>query len=229
MVIGRLKLSEQLPQALYDFYHMHATSPPSLPSTLCDVLPIELQLSARPRPLKRGDRLFVQRAKPTQMFYIADAEVVLQRPGLQGENVVLQRVRQGFVAEASLQSTSYHCDALVTSAGAAITIPIAPLRQALGSDLDFAARWISMLNNEVRRLRTQCERLSLVGIHERVLHLIDTEGKHGRLVLNASIKSMAAEIGVTHEALYRTLASMEKRGQLQRADGTLRICKPAAH
>jgi DeoR/GlpR family transcriptional regulator of sugar metabolism len=45
-------------------------------------------------------------------------------------------------------------------------------------------------------------------------------------VLNSSVKSIAAEIGVSHEALYRTLASMEKLGQLQRTDGELRICKP---
>lgn len=227
MGIGRLKLSEQSPYVLYDFYHMSIINHLPLPSALCDLLPTELQLSARHRPIKRGDRLFSQRAKPAQMFYVADGEVVLQRVGIQGENVVLQRVRQGFVAEASLQSGSYHCDALVTAAGAVISVPIAPLRKALGSDLDFVARWISMLNCEVKRLRTQCERLSLVGIHERVLHLIETQGEHGRLVLNSSIKSIAAEIGVTHEALYRTLAAMEKRGQLQRTAGELRICKPA--
>jgi hypothetical protein len=53
------------------------------------------------------------------------------------------------------------------------------LRKALGDDPAFSARWINTLNSEVKRLRTQCVRLSLVGINERVLHLIETEGKHG--------------------------------------------------
>ncbi|MDP3654148.1 MAG: Crp/Fnr family transcriptional regulator [Rhodoferax sp.] len=196
---------------------------PPLPAALHALLPADLQAVAVLLPLKRGERLFVQGHRPARMFYVVDGEVVLQRLGIQGENVVLQRVRQGWVAEASLQSPSYHCEALVTSAGALIALPVDAVRQALAEDPAFAARWIGMLNQELKRLRAQCERLSLVGVKERLLHLIETEGEGGCLLLKASLKSVAAEIGVTHEALYRTLAAMEKQGQLQRMDGQLRL------
>ena len=195
----------------------------ALPSALRDLLPVELQSAATHRLAKRGDQLFKQRGKPVQMFFVAEGEVVLQRMGIQGETVVLQRVQHGFVAEASLQSPRYHCEAVMTSPGSIFAIPIDGLRNGLLSDSLFAARWINMLNQELKRLRTQCERLSLVGVKDRVLHLIETEGKDGRLMLRASLKSIAAEIGVTHEALYRTLAAMEKQGLLQRSDVELRI------
>ena len=82
-----------------------------------------------------------------------------------------------------------------------------------------------MLNQEVRRLRLQCERLSLKSVKDRVLHLIHTEGKNGQYHVNTGLKSLAGELGVTHEALYRTLASLEKNAELSREDGLLMLTK----
>jgi len=158
------------------------------------------------------------------MFYVTGGEVILQRPGSHGENVVLQRVRQGFVAEASLQSSKYHCDAVVTISGAVVSLPIESIKQALRADSVFAMRWIGMLNHELVRLRLRCERLSIKGVRNRLLHLIDTAGQGGRLPLGAGLKLMASELGVTHEALYRTVAELEKKGLLHRQDGQIAIC-----
>lgn len=174
-------------------------------------------------PCVKGDRLFTQGKRPERMFYVARGEVVLQRLGAQGENLVLQRVRQGFVAEASLQSSRYHCDAVVTISGDLVGIPVAPIRQALLADPAFAMRWLGMLNQELKRLRAQCERLSIKGVRERLLHLIETEGQCGSLPLGAGLKSIAAELGVTHEALYRTVAELEKQGKLGREEGQIFI------
>ena len=193
------------------------------------VLPLQGLLPITLRPLctqshcVKGDLLFERGKKPERMFYVASGEVILQRPGLHGENVVLQRARQGFVAEASLQSARYHCDAVVTAAGDLVGIPIEPVKEALLADPAFAMRWIGMLNRELVRLRLQCERLSIKGVRDRLLHLIDTEGQGGRLLLGAGLKSMASELGVTHEALYRTVADLEKRGLLHRKDGHIGI------
>ncbi|OGA94842.1 MAG: hypothetical protein A3G27_01080 [Betaproteobacteria bacterium RIFCSPLOWO2_12_FULL_66_14] len=190
---------------------------------LQSLLPAVLRrLCTQSRSVK-GDMLFRQGTRPERMFYVAGGEVVLQRPGSHGENVVLQRVRQGFVGEASLQSSRYHCDAVVTVSGAVVSLPVDSIKQALLSDSAFAMRWIGMLNQEMKRLRAQCERLSIKGVRHRLLHLIETEGQGGRLPLGAGLKSMAAELGVTHEALYRTVAELEKRGLLIREDGQIGI------
>jgi len=194
-----------------------------LPLVLGELLPAALQSACTWLAGVRGDRLFTQGKKPDRMFYVASGEVVLRRLGIEGENVVLQRARQGFVAEASLQSLNYHCDAVVTVSGDLIAIPIGPLRQSLLADPAFAMRWVGMLNQELRRQRAQCERLSLRGVRDRLLHLIETEGQCGRLPLGAGLKSMASELGVSHEALYRTVAELEKRGSLCREGGQIRI------
>jgi CRP/FNR family transcriptional regulator, dissimilatory nitrate respiration regulator len=171
----------------------------------------------------KGDLLFRQGKRPERMYYVASGEVVLQRPGSHGEPLVLQRARQGFVGEASLLSSKYHCDALVTASSAIVSLRIETIMQALQADPAFAVRWIGMLNHELMRLRLQCERLSLKGVRDRLFHLIETEGQGGKLPLGAGLKSMAAELGVSHEALYRTVAELEKRGLLRRGETQIAI------
>jgi CRP-like cAMP-binding protein len=195
----------------------------ALPDALRKLLPPSLAAMVLPHRLAKDQRLFLQRQRPRRMYFVVDGEVVLDRMGEQGQAIVLQRVQHGFVAEASLQSGSYHCDARVTLAGHAMALPIEPLKTALLQDPPFAQRWIAMLSTEVRRLRGQCERLSLRGVRERLLHLIETEGVDGTLAAASGLKSLAMELAVSHEALYRVLAALEKEGVLVRAPGSLSL------
>lgn len=157
------------------------------------------------------------------MHFVSSGEVLLQRTGEDGEVVVLQRARHGFVGEASLQAARYHCDAVVAADADVTRVPRQRLLDALRTDPAFAMRWIGMLNQEVRRLRQQCERLSLHTVEARLLHLVRTEGGASGVPLAAGLKTLAREIGVTHEALYRCVASLEKRRMLVRDDGRLRL------
>jgi CRP-like cAMP-binding protein len=171
----------------------------------------------------KGACLFTAGEKPTHMFFVVSGEVVLERPGLQGATVILQRTRRGFMGEASLKSPSYHCHGQVVANSRIVRVPIRALREALDTDPAFSGRWITMLNKEVRRLRLQCERLSLTKVQARLLHLLETEGESGAYPIGAGIKSMAGELGVTHEALYRCIYAMEKDGVLTRGGGFLRL------
>jgi CRP-like cAMP-binding protein len=157
------------------------------------------------------------------MFFVLSGEVILERPGRQGASVILQRTRRGFVSEASLKSSKYHCHGQVVANAKIIQLPIREIRDALDSDPAFAGRWIAMLNMEVKRLRLQCERLSLGKVQDRLIHLLETEGIDGHYPIGAGIKSLATELGVTHEALYRCIYAMEKQGRLQRADGIMAL------
>jgi CRP/FNR family transcriptional regulator, dissimilatory nitrate respiration regulator len=195
--------------------------PSTLPTSLQNLLPVGLHALCTATSVKKGSLLFQTGKKPQWMFFVVDGEVTLERLSQQGDPVVLQRTRHGFVSEASLQSAKYHCDGRAVANSDVVQIPIQDLAAALRSDADFSARWISMLNQEVKRLRLQCERLNLKSVKERVRHLIQTEGKDGTYQVNAGLKSVASQLGVTHEALYRTLASLEKSGEILRVDGAL--------
>lgn len=192
-----------------------------LPVDLRSLLPDALHGLCEQRRYVRGALLFQTGRRPGSMHFVSNGEVVLQRIGEDGEVVVLQRTRDGFVAEASLQADRYHCDAVVVADANVTRIPRQALLAALTSDSAFALRWIGMLNREVRRLRQQCERLSLNTVEARLLHLIRTEGDGSGLPIGSGLKTLAPEIGVTHEALYRCVAALEKRGVMTRAEGRL--------
>jgi len=215
-------VSPEQPWPAYDFDHMSVPREP-LPDELRLLLPVTLHGLCEPRLYARGTLLFETGRRPGSMHFVGDGEVVLQRIGEDGEVVVLQGTRHGFVAEASLQSDRYHCDAVVVADATVTCIPRQPLLSALRSDAAFALRWIGMLNKEVRRLRQQCERLSLNTVEARLLHLIRTEGEASSLPIDAGLKTLAPEIGVTHEALYRCVAGLEKRGVMTRAEGRLTL------
>jgi CRP-like cAMP-binding protein len=196
---------------------------PSIHKELGQLLPASLHAFCLTAEQAKGFRLFATGEKPVHMFFVASGEVVLERLGLHGESVILQRTRYGFVGEASLQSARYHCDGKVTAASEIVQVPIREIRAALESEPAFATRWIGMLNQEVKRLRMQCERLSLHKVQDRLLHLLETEGKNGTYPLGAGLKSLAGELGVTHEALYRCVSDMEKKKLLRRDSGQLSL------
>jgi CRP-like cAMP-binding protein len=193
---------------------------------LHELLPKRLITSCEEREFPKGTGLFKAGETPARMFFVVSGEVILERPGLQGASVILQRTRRGFVSEASLKSAKYHCHGQVVANSKIIQIPIREVREAMDGDTAFAGRWIAMLNKEVKRLRLQCERLSLTKVQDRLVHLLETEGVDGCYPIGAGIKSLAAELGVTHEALYRCIYSMEKQGKLKRADGNLLLVSP---
>jgi CRP-like cAMP-binding protein len=176
---------------------------------------------ARPHRLQAGQTVFARGETPERVFWIEQGEVRLQRASAEGRLIVLQRVRQGFLAEASLQASSYHCDAWVAHDGQAWSFARAPLLAALAESSPLALWWATRLAQQLREARLRCERLSLHTARERVLHALETEGHDGVLALPALRKDWADELGLTPEALYRTLAALQREGVVALRDGKL--------
>jgi CRP-like cAMP-binding protein len=202
----------------YDLDHMKSIV---LPPTLKTLLPPEIQGECEAGLIKKQDRVFLAGSMPVWMFYVISGEVTLERSGMHGESVVLQRTRQGFISEASLKVARYHCDAVAISDTHVIKVPVKALTQSLDQEPAFASRWINMLNSEVRRLRLHLERLNMKSIRDRLIHLIETEGKDGQFPIPSGLKTLAGELGVTHEALYRAIATLQSEGILKKEDARL--------
>lgn len=196
----------------------------NLPESLKELLPKEHLALCRAHPFNKDEHLFHQGNKPEFMFYIVEGEAILTRNSANGGLTTLQRCKNGFLSEASLFTDFYHCDATTTQKGLAIAIPISSLKSAL-KDSPFALKWIELLSKEIRRLRAQTERLGLKDIRSKLIHLIETEGKNGTFHLPTDYKSIASEIGVTHEALYRSISHLEKEGLLERSSDSLKLIK----
>lgn len=156
------------------------------------------------------------------MYFVVSGEVQLIRSSLTGDQVVLQRAQKGFLAEASLDQANYHCDAIAVRPSELLVIPRKAFRDAL-RDEKFSKVWMAHLASELRRVRAQTERMSLKSAEARILHYLEVEGTNGSIVLSQSKKDWANELGLTHEALYRALARMERSGQIRAHAMTLRI------
>jgi CRP-like cAMP-binding protein len=189
-------------------------------------IPSALRDAARVRALAAGETVFRQGERPKAMYCVLDGEVRLLRRSREGTEVILQRSRGGFFAEASLESKAYHCDAEATAAGRLLAFPIRAFRETLEGDAAFRNAWMAQLAREVRKLRARCERLSLHGAEARILHAIESEGTAGTLVLAQSRKAWAAELGLTHEALYRALARLQAAGTLVLDGARLTLRQP---
>jgi CRP-like cAMP-binding protein len=178
------------------------------------ILPIRLREVARQRPFAKGETLFRQGQRPEVMWCVLTGEVRLVRHSTEGTEIILQRSCGGFMAEASLDAEAYHCDAIAAADGRLLCFARSAFRAALDDEPVFNRSWIQLLAREVRRLRARSERLSLNSAAERVLHYIEAEGTDGVVALNQPRKVWAAELGLTHETLYRTLRQLREGGFL---------------
>lgn len=192
-------------------WHALAAAQPALAA-----LPAALRAAARVQPFAARQTLYRQGQRPRAVLCVLEGEIRLVRRSPRGDEIILQRARGGFVAEASLDASAYHCDVVAAAAGRLLRFPSAAFREALEHDAAFNRAWSGHLAQEIRRLRAQCERLGLNGAAARILHYLEAEGRDGAITLTQSRKAWAAELGLTHEVLYRTLRRL-------REDGTLRI------
>jgi CRP-like cAMP-binding protein len=182
-------------------------------SPLLAALPQSARGAARIVHLPKAERLFSRGERPGAMYFVVSGEVHLVRLSLTGSEIILQRAREGFLAEASLDQAAYHCDAAAVLPSELLVLPRKAFLEALAIEC-FRNRWIAHLGRELRRVRAQAERLSLKTAQDRIVHYIETEGSDGSIRLTQSRKDWAAELGLTHEALYRALARMERSGQI---------------
>jgi CRP-like cAMP-binding protein len=187
-------------------------------SPLLAALPRSARAKARRIALPRAAVLFRRGDRPAAMHFVRSGEIRLVRHSRAGGEIVLQRARRGFVAEASLDQGAYHCDAVAAAPSEVLAIPLRSFEEAIAAAA-FRKAWVRHLARELRRARAQVERLSLKTARDRIVHYIETEGEGGAVALMQSKKDWAAELGLTHEALYRALAQMRRQGLLA-IDGT---------
>jgi len=176
------------------------------------------------RTYDAGEAVFRLGAAARHVHFLAEGRVTLSRFGPRGEEVAIHAARAGeFFAEASLHSERYHCTAVVARPALVASIPSDELRALLRRDAEFAMQWLAIVSRQLRQARTRVERLCLKGARERVRHLLLTEGSGAahRYTLHGSVKDLAVDLGLTHEALYRTLAAMERENLILREEGSL--------
>lgn len=192
-------------------------------------LPAPVRAAAIDRKLKSGEALFRLGDKTAGLCEIVAGRVRLARVDRSGHEIVLHVAGPGeTMAEASLFSPTYHCDAIASTNA---TVRVYPKREVLAAfdrDPKAAQAFSATLARQVMNLRTRIEQRNIRSARERVRHyLVLNAGADQRTVeLHGTIKDIAAELGLTHEALYRTLAALERAGEVKRGRGKIVMTRP---
>jgi CRP-like cAMP-binding protein len=194
--------------------------------TATDWLPSSIRTAAIERRLRPGQTLFHSGSKSAGFYEVINGTVRLVRVDRSGREAVLQVACAGeTVAEASLFSPAYHCDAIAATEAVVRLYPKAALLAELQRDPKIAKSFAAMLARQVMTLRTRLERRNIHSARDRVRHYLTVNvGADGRTVeLPGTLKEFAADLGLTHEALYRTLARMEADGEIARRGSVIKI------
>lgn len=181
------------------------------------------------RRLGVGEMLFGAGDPVRSLFVVERGRLRLLRHTAHGAAVTLHVARAGEAfAEASLFAQAYHCDAVAEIPSTVIAYSKPALLRALRQDPGSAVALVGHLARQVQTLRGRIELLNIKSARDRVLAYL-----HGRLgasaasvTLDQTWKAVASEIGLTHEAVYRALAELERDGLIERDRGTVALRQP---
>ena len=197
--------------------------------SVSDWLPAAVCAAAVERKLQAGQTLFRQGNRTAGLYEIVRGKVRLARVDASGREAILHMATAGdTIAEASLFSPTYHCDAIVSADALVRLYPKTAVRAAFASDPKAAQAFMAMLAHQVMSLRTRLEQRNIHSARDRVRHYLAIHvGADGRTVaLAGTVKDLAGELGLTQEALYRTLAAMAAAGEIKRSPGSISLMQP---
>ena len=155
--------------------------------------------------------VFQQGATPYELFFVTEGAVILERHTEAGQKVVLHRATAGdLIAEASLFSDSYHCDCMAQANTGLATLNKSAVLKCMAEDTTFAMLLLKRLARQVQRYRRQLELRSVFPASDRVMAGI-LDGW-----LNGTVLAFANDLGLSHEATYRALATLVAQGRLHK-------------
>ena len=168
---------------------------------------LEPQLSAtirREQVFSAGRSLFHRGDAVRRVYFVITGMVHLVRHLRNGSPLVIQRAGTGaIVAEASLYSAKYHCDALAMSETTTWAVPKNVLLDRLARDPILATALAKRLASGLQHARFHAEMLSIKTVSSRLdawLEWNETLPPRGEWA------RLAAQLGVSAEALYREMA-----------------------
>ena len=193
-----------------------------------DALPPSLEAGSIVRVLSPGELLFRQGDRAAAIYKVESGRLRLIRRTVDDHLVILHTAGRGeFFAEASLFAEAYHCDAIAAAQSRVWVYPKAIVMAALRTDPALAETFIARLARQLQELRARMELRNIRSARERVLQYPWLRaGVHGRsIAIEGQLQDVAAEIGMSREALYRTLAALEAEGCLTRKDNAILLKK----
>jgi len=166
------------------------------------------KLAVQTVSISRGEYLFHQGDLVNSLYLVEDGQLTLMRNQENGGTLLLNRTQAGaIVAEASLYSDHYHCSCIGEAASRLLQLPRSAILRKLSESAEISMLWSAYLANELQNSRYRSELLTMNKVSERLIGWIEW---NGQLPPKGSWKNLAAELGITPEALYREIKKQRK-------------------
>jgi len=185
--------------------------------------------SYQTRQLSAGEYLFHQGQEVNYIYGIQNGRVHLFRDLPDGSSVSLHVAQSGQTfAEAALFVSHYHCHAKVEIESEVLCINAHVLKELLSESSSLSLDILQLLAGQIRDLRAQLMLRDIRSADDRLLTWLRLRGKEipaqhscrdplaSRSQLEVPIvrtwSAIAEELGLTREAIYRSLAKLERKG-----------------
>ncbi len=157
-----------------------------------------------------GETLFRVGDQVRFLYLVQSGGLHLVRFDAQGGAAVMQRATGGMLlAESSIFSDSYHCDAVAVADTTARRIVRDDLRRAAQADARLMEAVARHLAHEVQRMRIRVEVLAKRTVRERLDAWL---ALGGHWPAPGTMASVAQDIGVSPEAFYREMKRRRRTG-----------------
>jgi CRP-like cAMP-binding protein len=193
-----------------------------------DPLPASLEAGSTVRVLAPGDLLFRQGDPAAAIYKVESGRLRLIRRTVDDHLVILHTALRGeLFAEASLFADAYHCDAVAAAQSSVRVYAKQIVMEAMRIDPALAEAFMARLARQLQELRSRMELRNIRSARERVLQYLRLRaGVDGHsIAIEGQLQDIAAEIGMTREALYRTLAALEAEECLTRTENAILLKK----
>lgn len=192
-------------------------------------LPSELKAMVTHRQLTAGQLLYHRGDRASAVFAVERGRLQLFSYTTEGKPVPLYVIRGGeCVSEASLFAETYCGDVVAEVASSVAVFPKAALLSAFHSDPEMSNEFTTLLTKRFNMLRIRLELRNLQSARERILQYLMVTAAPGQtsVDLDRPLKSIADDLGLTHECFYRIFAQLVKEGSVVRRRGSIAFRAP---
>jgi CRP-like cAMP-binding protein len=172
--------------------------------------------------LGANESVFRQGEPIRWLFRIVTGCVRLSRVLARGSEITLARVESGgILAEASVFASHYHCDAIAEAHSRVCRYPMRIIHALLKDKPGTAIAFGAHLAGELMDLRAMVEIRAIRRADDRLLAWLrfQSHGSPPTFDGKGIWPSVAKQLGLTGESLYRALARLERARRIRREDG----------
>lgn len=181
--------------------------------------PTELQTIATLKVLAAGQLLFDRHELADAVFILESGHIQLLNYTEEGQQVNHYTVKAGeSFAEVALFNEQYVCIAIAQAPSRVWSLPKQAFLQVLRQHPDLAESFMEKLARRLHESKLLLELRSIRSARRRILHYLqlNVQADGVTVILDRPLKEVADDLGLTPEALSRTLKQLHKDGKINR-------------